>query len=69
MIIKLAAVIEPNAARYKAISEALKKAGLKVSAAREPEQLGREQLVVLGGNPGNTAQELVARPIRKAPVR
>ncbi len=63
MIIKLAAVIEPNAARYKAISEALKKAGLKVSAAREPEQLGREQLVVLGGSLKSPTR--VAREVRR----
>ncbi len=50
MTIKLAAVIEPNNARHKTISSALKKAGLKVSLAREPEQLAREQLVVVGAS-------------------
>lgn len=61
MTIKLAAVIEPNNSRYKAIADALKKAGLKVSAAREPEELTREQLVVLGGSlksPTRTAREV-----------
>ena len=63
MIIKLAAVIEPNAARYKSVADALKKAGLKVSAAREPEQLGREQLVVLGGSLKSPTR--VAREVRR----
>ena len=63
MTIKLAAVIEPNAARYKAVAEALKKAGLKVSAAREPEQLSREQLVVLGGSLKSPTR--VAREVRR----
>ena len=61
MTIKLAAVIEPNAARYKAIAAALKKAGLKVSAAREVEALGKEQLVVLGSSlksPTRAAREV-----------
>ena len=63
MTIKLAAVIEPNAARYKSVAEALKKAGLKVSAAREPEQLTREQLVVLGGSLKSPTR--VAREVRR----
>jgi diguanylate cyclase (GGDEF)-like protein len=63
MTIKLAAVIEPNAARYKAVADALKKAGLKVSAAREPEQLAREQLVVLGGSLKSPTR--VAREVRR----
>lgn len=63
MTIKLAAVIEPNAARYKAVAAALKKAGLKVSAAREPEQLGKEQLVVLGGSLKSPTR--VAREVRR----
>ncbi len=50
MSIKLAAVIEPQAARYKVIADALKKAGLKVSPARAPEELSAEQLVVLGSS-------------------
>lgn len=63
MTIKLAAVIEPNAARYKTVADALKKAGLKVSAAREPEQLSREQLVVLGGSLKSPTR--VAREVRR----
>jgi diguanylate cyclase (GGDEF)-like protein len=63
MTIKLAAVIEPNAARNKSVVEALKKAGLKVSAAREPEQLGKEQLVVLGGSLKSPTR--VAREVRR----
>jgi diguanylate cyclase (GGDEF)-like protein len=63
MTIKLAAVIEPNAARYKSVAEALKKAGLKVSSAREPEQLTREQLVVLGGSLKSPTR--VAREVRR----
>jgi diguanylate cyclase (GGDEF)-like protein len=50
MTIKLAAVIEPNTTRHRQLAEGLKKAGLKVSSAREPEALGREQLVVLGSS-------------------
>lgn len=63
MTIKLAAVIEPNAARYKSVADALKKAGLKVSAAREPEQLAKEQLVVLGGSLKSPTR--VAREVRR----
>lgn len=63
MNIKLAAVIEPNAARYKAVADALKRAGLKVSAAREPEQLSREQLVVLGGSLKSPTR--IAREVRR----
>ena len=63
MTIKLAAVIEPNAARYKSVADALKKAGLKVSPAREPEQLGAEQLVVLGGSLKSPTR--VAREVRR----
>jgi diguanylate cyclase (GGDEF)-like protein len=67
MTIKLAAVIEPNAARYKAIAAALKKAGLKVSPAREVEELGKEQLVVLGGSLKSPTR--IARDVRrKAPT-
>ena len=66
MTIKLAAVIEPNTARYKAIAAALKKAGLKVSPAREAEALGKEQLVVLGGSLKSPTR--IAREVRrKAP--
>jgi hypothetical protein len=66
MNIKLAAVIEPNAARYKSITEALKKAGLKISPAREVDALGKEQLVVLGGSLKSPTR--IAREVRlKAP--
>lgn len=64
---KLAAVIEPNAARWKAIAEGLKQAGLKVSAAREPEALSREQVVVLGASVASPSR--AAREIRKAAPR
>ncbi|MFT3706472.1 MAG: diguanylate cyclase [Archangium sp.] len=63
MTIKLAAVIEPNNPRYKSISDALKKAGLKVSAVREPESLKNEQLVVLGGSLKSPTR--VAREVRR----
>lgn len=45
---RLAAVLEPKDPKWKQIADGLKKAGLKVSAAREAEQLDREQLVVIG---------------------
>lgn len=63
MTIKLAAVIEPNDSRYKAIAAGLKKAGLKVSAAREPEALGKEQLVVLGASVKSPTR--LAREVRR----
>ncbi|MFO0596595.1 MAG: diguanylate cyclase [Myxococcaceae bacterium] len=62
MTIKLAAVIEPNDSRYKTLVAALKKAGLKVSAAREPEALKKEQLVLLGGSLKSPTR--VAREVR-----
>lgn len=62
MKFKLAAVIESNAARAKAIAAGLKKAGLKVSAAREPEELTKEQVVVLGAVPSASRS---AREVRK----
>ncbi len=46
----LAAVLEPNAARWKALAAGLKKAGLEVSKAREAEALKREHVVVLGSS-------------------
>lgn len=64
MTIKLAAVIEPNNTRHKALTAALKKAGLKVSAAREPEALNKEQLVVLGASLKSPTR--TARDVRKA---
>ena len=45
---RLAAVLEPKDVKWKQISDGLKKAGLKVSAARAPGDLQREQLVVIG---------------------
>lgn len=63
MIWKTAAVIEPHTARYKALSQGLKKAGLKVSGAREVAALEQEQVVVLGSSVTSPAR--VARAIRK----
>lgn len=63
MVIKLVAVIEPDAGRYRTVTEALKKAGLKVSPARETQQLGREQLVILGGSLKSPTR--VAREVRQ----
>jgi diguanylate cyclase (GGDEF)-like protein len=62
MTIKLAAVLESNAARYKTLCAALTKAGLKLSPAREPEALTREQLVVVGPSGGSGSR--VARAVR-----
>jgi diguanylate cyclase (GGDEF)-like protein len=66
MKLKQAAVIEPNQARWKALAASLKKAGLQVSAAREPDALGREQLVVVGASASSPSR--LARAVReKAP--
>jgi diguanylate cyclase (GGDEF)-like protein len=62
MKFKLAAVIEPNQARWKAIREGLKKSGLKVSEARSIDELTREQLVVLGNSVGSASR--AARAVR-----
>ncbi len=59
-----AAVIEPSTPRYKALCAGLKKAGLKVSAARLPAELGREQVVVVGASVPSPSR--VAREVRKA---
>jgi diguanylate cyclase (GGDEF)-like protein len=64
MKLKLAAVIEPKDPRWKAISAGLKKAGLKVSAAREVEQLSREDVVVLG--PSLASPSRLSRAVRQA---
>lgn len=64
MTFKLAAVIEPNPKRWKAIADGLKKAGLKVSAAQEAKALKKEQLVVLGGSLKSPTR--VAREVRQA---
>ncbi len=61
---KVAAVLEPNASRWKALAEGLKKAGLKVTAAREPTALTNEQLVVLGTSAKSPSR--VAREVREA---
>jgi diguanylate cyclase (GGDEF)-like protein len=60
---KLAAVLEPNAARHKAIAAALKKAGLKLSQARDPEALSREHVVVVGSS--NKSGSRTARAVRR----
>lgn len=62
MTIKLAAVLEPNAGRYKTLCAALKKAGLKISKAREAAELKKEQLVVVGPTGGSGTR--LAREIR-----
>ncbi|MBK7863017.1 MAG: GGDEF domain-containing protein [Archangiaceae bacterium] len=60
---RLAAVLEPKDPKWKQISAGLKRAGLKVSSAREPEQLEREQLVVIG--PGAKSASRVCSAARK----
>ncbi len=64
MKLKLAAVIEPKDPRWKAIAAGLKKAGLKVSAARQIEQLGKEDVVVLG--PSLASPSRLSRAVRNA---
>jgi diguanylate cyclase (GGDEF)-like protein len=59
---KLAAVLEPNAARHKTIAAALTKAGLKVTPARNAHALTREQVVVLGSSPQGSSRG--AREVR-----
>lgn len=63
MAIQQAAVLEPNMARYRALAEGVKKAGLRVSAARHPEELQREQLVIVGPTLPKPAQR--AKDIRR----
>lgn len=48
MKLKTAAILEPQPGRWSQLEKALKKAGLKVSAARVPTALAQEQVVVLG---------------------
>lgn len=62
MTIKLAAVLEPNAGRYKTLCAALKKAGLKISKARTAAELKKEQLVVVGPSGGSGSR--LAREVR-----
>ena len=52
MKVSTVAILEPNDARWKSLAAGLKKAGLKVSAARKVELLKKEQLVVLGPSTG-----------------
>src|SRR5262245_36729125 len=61
---RLAAVLEPKDPKWKQIADGLKKAGLKVSQAREPEALEREQLVVIG--PSVKSASKVVSAARKA---
>jgi diguanylate cyclase (GGDEF)-like protein len=63
MRIKVAAILEANSKRHHAIATALKKAGLKVSAARDVEALGKEHLVVLG--PSASSPSRLARAVRE----
>jgi diguanylate cyclase (GGDEF)-like protein len=56
-----AAVLEPRASERRKLVEGLKKAGLKVSAALAPHELGREQLVVLGPTRPREQAALVRR--------
>jgi diguanylate cyclase (GGDEF)-like protein len=62
MTIKLAAVLEPNDGRYKTLCAGLKKAGLKISKAREAAALKKEQLVVVGPSVGSGSR--LAREVR-----
>jgi len=62
MTIKVAAVLEPNDGRYKTLCAALKKAGLKISRAREAAALKKEQLVVVGPSVGSGSK--LAREVR-----
>lgn len=57
-----AAVFEPRKPEWRRLVERLRQAGLKVTAAAGPEELGREQLVVLG--PTLEAKARSAREIR-----
>lgn len=62
MTIKLAAVLEPDSTRYRALCAGLKKAGLKVSTARDAADLTREHLVVAG--PSARSGTRLARQVR-----
>src|SRR5438046_942611 len=61
---RLVAVLEPKDPKWKQLSDGLKKAGLKVSSARAPEDLQREQLVVIG--PSATSPSKLCAAARKA---
>jgi diguanylate cyclase (GGDEF)-like protein len=60
---KQAAVIEPSAARRKALTTGLTRAGLGVTAARSVGELGAEPVVVLGSS--LTSPSRVARDVRR----
>lgn len=62
MKVSKAAVLEPNAAVHRRLVEGLKKAGLKVSPARTPEEIEEEHLIVLG--PGLKMAAKVAQSLR-----
>lgn len=64
MKLKLAAVLEPNKPRHKQVAAALKKAGLKISEAREADALGKEDVVVIG--PSASSPSKVSAAVRKA---
>lgn len=53
---KTAAVIEPHAARYRALCQGLKKAGLTVTSARDVDELSREHVVVIGSSVAGAAR-------------
>jgi diguanylate cyclase (GGDEF)-like protein len=59
---KQAAVLEPNATRWKAVAAGVARAGLKVTSAREVEDLRAEPVVVLGSVPSPSR---VAREVRQ----
>lgn len=61
---RLAAVLEPKDPKWKQITDSLKKAGLKVTAAREADALENEQLVVIG--PSVTSPTRVCSAVRKS---
>lgn len=59
----VAAVIESNTSRWKAVAEGLKRAGLRVTAARDAEALTKEHVVVVG--PSAASPSRLARAVRK----
>lgn len=61
---KVAAVLEPNASRWKALAAGLKKAGLTVTDAKEPKALTKEHVVVLGTSAKSPSR--LAREVREA---
>ncbi len=67
MKVSTAAILEPNDTRWKSIAAGLKKAGLKVSAARSVEALKKEQLVILGTSAGAGSSKLARATRAKLP--